>query len=173
MLVKVFTSKGPLSGLQGKLHHRGNQFYTMDWTPSLEQEINRWLSQNPAITITEIRQSLAFGWFHRPHCVVSIWYEPPKIILTKEAAEKLVMEHVRGPENRDDIVISEVIERSFGWVFCYNSKRHVETGDDKHCLLGNHPILVDRYKCTLHSIEGFDDIKEYIDRYEKAGQASS
>lgn len=127
MLVKVFTSKGPLNGVHGKLRHRGNQFHTVDWTPTLEAEINRWLFQNPAITISEIRQSSVSGWFGRRHCVITIWYEPPKVILSLEAAQKLVLEHVGSPDNRDGIVITEVIERPFGWVFCYNSKRYVET----------------------------------------------
>jgi hypothetical protein len=172
MLVKVFTSKGPLNGLHGKLRHRGGQFYSMDYTRSLEEEINRWLSQNPAVAISQIQQSSASGWFGRQHCVVTVWYEPPKIILTKEAAQNLVLEHVSSPQAPDDIVITETIERPFGWVFCYNSKHYVESGDDKHCLLGNYPILVDRHNCTLHGT-GLGKIEEYIERYERTGQTST
>lgn len=172
MLVKVFASQGPLNGVHGKLRHRGGQFYTMDYARSLEEEINRWLSQNPAIAISQIQQSLTSGWFGRQRCVVTVWYEPPNVILSREVAQKLVLERVSSPENRDDIVITEVIERPFGWVFCYNSKRYVDSGDDKHCLLGNHPILVDRHKSTLHST-GPLKLEEYIERYEKTGQTGT
>lgn len=150
------------------MRHRGNQFYTLDWTPGLEDEINRWLSQNPAIAICEIRQSLASRWIGQPHCVVTVWYEPPKCILSKEAAEKLVLEHVTSPERRGDIIITEAIERPFGWVFCYNSKRYLESGDDRHSLVGNYPILVDRHTSALHST-GLGKLEDYIESYEQTG----
>ena len=119
----------------------------------------------------EIRQSLASGWLGRIQCVVTIWYELPKVMLTREAAEKLVLEHVTGPLNRDTVCITEVLERPFGWVFYYDSKRFIQTGDDKHAMLGNFPVLVDRHSCTLHST-GLGKIEDYIERYEKTGQTS-
>jgi hypothetical protein len=94
------------------------------------------------------------------------------MILSREAAEALVLEHVSGPEGRCDIAITETMERPFGWVFCYNSKRYLETGDDRHCLLGNHPILVDRYRCTLHTT-GLGKLEDYIERYEKTGTTNT
>jgi hypothetical protein len=172
MLVKIFTSKGPLNGVHGKLRHRGGQFYTIEVTQSLEDEINRWLSQNPAITISQIQQSSASTWFGRQQCIVTVWYEPPKSVLSREAAQRLVLERVSSPESRGDIVITEAIERPFGWVFCYDSKRYVETGDDKYGLLDNHPVLVDRHTCTLHPT-GLGKIEDYIARYEKTGQTST
>jgi hypothetical protein len=172
MLVKVFSSKGLLNGVHGKLRHRGRQYYTIQWTQSLEEEINRWLAQNPAITISQIQQSSTSIWFGRHQFVVTVWYEPPKTILTREAAQGLVLEYVSNPESRDDIAITEVIERPFGWVFYYNSKRYAETGDDKYQLLGNYPILVDRHTCTLHQT-GLGKIEDCIATYEKTGHTGA
>ncbi|MBI1178492.1 hypothetical protein GC207_13745 [bacterium] len=169
MLVKVFTSKGPLNGVHGRLRHRGGQYYSMDYTQSLEEEINRWLCENPAIEISQVQQSSSAGWFGRLHCVVTVWYEPSKTILTKEEAQRLVLTRLNSSHTPDEIVITETIERPFGWVFCYNSKSYVETGDDGRCLSGNHPILVDRYNSTLH-FTGLGNIEDYIDRYERTGQ---
>jgi len=174
MHVKLFTSKGPLTGFHGHIRIKRGKAGNPDSITrvpiqSLEQAIEYWLAQNPAIEIREIRQSLASGWFGRAQCVVTIWYEPPKVMLTREAAEKLVLEHVTGPLNRDTVCITEVLERPFGWVFYYNSKRFVETGDDKFRRIGNYPVLVDRHSCTLHPT-GLGNIEDYIERYEKTGQ---
>jgi hypothetical protein len=35
-------------------------------------------------------------------------------------------------------------EFNFGWVFYWNSRRFLETGDVRHALEGNTPFLVDR-----------------------------
>ena len=176
MHVKLFTSDGPLKGFHGKIRikrgkHGSPDFVFREPIQSFEQEINYWLAQNPAIEIKEIRQSLVAGWFGRLRCVVTIWYELPKVMLTKEAAEKMVLDYVTGPLNRDEVAITEVLERPFGWVFYYNSKRYVQTGDNKYQMNGNYPVLVDRHTCRLHST-GLGKIEDYIERFERTGETN-
>ncbi|KRR17402.1 hypothetical protein CQ14_31425 [Bradyrhizobium lablabi] len=47
----------------------------------------------------------------------------------------------------DDFVVihDETVETAEGWVFFYNSREFVETGDFRDALAGNGPILVDRH----------------------------
>jgi hypothetical protein len=46
----------------------------------------------------------------------------------------------------DDFVVihDETVEIAEGWVFFYNSREFVETGDFRDALAGNGPIFVDR-----------------------------
>jgi len=43
-------------------------------------------------------------------------------------------------------------EFNFGWVFYWNSRRFLETGDQRHALQGNSPLLVDRRDGVVHPI---------------------
>jgi Immunity protein 35 len=43
-----------------------------------------------------------------------------------------------------DIIHSNTIDASEGWIFFYNSKDFIETGDLSSALAGNGPIFVDR-----------------------------
>ncbi len=72
----------------------------------------------------------------------------------------------------DDIIIMDdrTIERDFGWVFIYNTKRFVETGDHNYTLIGNAPIIVDRIDGSLHPTGTGRPIEEYIREYEKKRQ---
>jgi hypothetical protein len=172
MRVRVFTSKGPLTGVPNhRTWTKGQTITTEIIDHTLEDQINWWLGQNPAIKIVEIRQSLAPQWFAPPLCVVTIWYEPASELLDRKAAEELVLTHLNGsqPECRQDKVITQVLEKPFGWVFYYDSKQHVETSDAKSQLLGGYPILVDRRDATLH-FTGLGRIEDYIQRYEKTGR---
>jgi hypothetical protein len=51
-----------------------------------------------------------------------------------------------GAASSDEFVIThnKTIDASEGWIFFYNSKTFVETGDPSSALLGNGPIFVDR-----------------------------
>ena len=176
MRVKVFTSRGPFNGVIGKLRRRGKDSWGVDYVQTLEDEINRWLAQHPAITVVRTEQSLGVGWFTRPYCVITVWYEPPRRMLTRETAELLLLDRLRQDHpmdgDVDTVAITQVIERPFGWVFWYNSKKFVETGDERQALLGNHPVLVDRFDCTFHRT-GFGDVDACISRYERTGSTEA
>ena len=44
----------------------------------------------------------------------------------------------------DGVAITSVEEVPAGWVFYWNSVEYVETGDDRHAVIGNAPLFVDR-----------------------------
>jgi hypothetical protein len=55
-------------------------------------------------------------------------------------------------KDRDDVVIVEdaTIESDDYWVFCYNTRAYVETGDFRQALVGNAPIFVSRIDGSAH-----------------------
>lgn len=100
-------------------------------------------------------------------------------MISRDTARSLVQAEVdKFNQNMgdDELVIcdSETIERDFGWVFIYTSKRFLETGDYRHIPFGNAPIIVDRSDGTLHPTGTNRPVEEYIRAYEysKHGNAS-
>lgn len=65
------------------------------------------------------------------------------------------------------IVDSETIEKSFGWVFFYNSKEYLKTGDFRYMLTGNSPFIVNRNSGEVHITGTAKPIEDYIVDYEK------
>jgi hypothetical protein len=74
----------------------------------------------------------------------------------------------------DELVIcdNETIERDFGWVFIYTSKRFLETGDYRYLPFGNAPIIVDKVDGTLHPTGTNRPVEEYIRAYENSKRGS-
>jgi len=68
----------------------------------------------------------------------------------------------------NDLVLLEdkTIERSFGWVFFYDSRKFLDTHDRLHALLGNAPLIVDRRDGSVHLTGTARPIQFYIERYE-------
>jgi hypothetical protein len=58
------------------------------------------------------------------------------------------------------------IERAFGWVFFYDSKRHVETGDFRDALAGNAPIVVTKSDGQVHVTGTAFPIEHYLKKFE-------
>src|SRR6476660_1249270 len=54
----------------------------------------------------------------------------------------------KDPQHR--LVIVKEYEYDFGWAFCYNTKRYVDTGDTLHAVGGNAPLIVDREEGQLY-----------------------
>ncbi|WP_139674980.1 YrhB domain-containing protein [Pseudomonas sp. F16(2018)] len=52
-----------------------------------------------------------------------------------------------------------------GWLFCFNSKQYVETGDFSFQLVGNGPIFVDKDTGELHFFGTALPPKEYVEEY--------
>lgn len=70
-----------------------------------------------------------------------------------------------------DIMKNQTLERSFGWVFFYNTQKYVETGEMKYMLGGNAPLIVDRINGHVHETGTAEPIEFYIDEYLKSRAA--
>ncbi len=68
----------------------------------------------------------------------------------------------------DHIILEEHgIEKDYGWVFFYQSKRFVETGDMNFALVGNCPILVEKETGRVVELPTHTSVEEGLRKYEK------
>lgn len=87
--------------------------------------------------------------------------------MNREEAQRLVEEALDRMMVGDCVVLEdETIERSWGWVFFYQSRAFVESGDDAEMLAGNSPVIVNRYTGELVYTGTAYDIEEYLQEYE-------
>jgi hypothetical protein len=59
-------------------------------------------------------------------------------------------------------------EYPYGWVFFYQAKRFVETGNPRHMVGGNAPILIHRRTGTPHILGTGARLEQYLEPYERA-----
>ena len=94
-------------------------------------------------------------------------------MITLEEARSLVEAEITdgdrpGPDGA--IVLDEAtLERPWGWVFFYESRRFYETGDDSYCLLGNAPLIVERRSGRVLTTGTAQSIEFYLENYEMTG----
>ncbi len=67
------------------------------------------------------------------------------------------------------ILEKETIEGDFGWVFFYQSKKFIESGDYAYALGGNAPLLVSRQDGKLHTTGTAHPIETYINNFRRSG----
>lgn len=60
-----------------------------------------------------------------------------------------------------------ILERAFGWVFFYDSKKYLETEDLYAKLLGNAPFIVDKRNGSIYITGTAYPIEYYLLEFEK------
>jgi Immunity protein 35 len=90
---------------------------------------------------------------------------------TRIEAEEIVRVYLNSMERSGSIPLmvmnEETLEFDFGWVFFYNSKEYLETGNYSWMLAGNAPLIIDRTTGTLHITGTANSVEYYIDEYRK------
>jgi hypothetical protein len=61
----------------------------------------------------------------------------------------------------------ETICKSYGWVFFHQSKSYIETQNFGEMLLGNSPILIDRFNGEIRILGTAYEAEYYLEEYEK------
>ncbi|MAP07566.1 MAG: hypothetical protein CMM00_01640 [Rhodopirellula sp.] len=92
--------------------------------------------------------------------------------LTRDQAAVKVLEHAAPMfSGIDDIVIIDpyVLEDEAAWVFPYNSKRFLDTGDINFALMSNNPVLVCKRTGELHTYPGALSAEDMLQAF-SAGQ---
>jgi len=101
-----------------------------------------------------------------PSCAPS---ERLGIEMTKDEARELAVRYVKSRESEAgcDLVLldNKTIERSFGWVFFYDSKEHAETGDFRYALAGNAPVVVTCADGAVHETGTALPLERYLERF--------
>jgi hypothetical protein len=95
--------------------------------------------------------------------------------ITRDNARKLVEAQVNalGIEisSDDKIVILDesTIEKDWGWVFFYTSRKWRDTRDLRYALAGNSPFIVERKSGRVIATGTAFPIEQYIANYERCG----
>jgi len=71
------------------------------------------------------------------------------------------------PDDEEWVIVDDyTIEKPWGWVFFYNSREFVSTGDPQYQLIGNAPYIVNKATGELADTGTAEEIEVYISRYE-------
>ena len=94
-------------------------------------------------------------------------------MLTKNEARQLVDARINA-ENPYSvkkvelaIIDDETIEKEYGWVFFYETKEYLKTGDILDTVVGNAPYIVNKYTGEVIETGTAYPIEDYIAEYEK------
>ena len=89
---------------------------------------------------------------------------PPDVDSELEA-KRLIERYLNEP---DFAIIDEAtIEKSWGWVFFYQSKRFLETRSPSDALAGNAPLLMNRTTGEIVVTGTAESVDSYVERYEE------
>jgi hypothetical protein len=64
------------------------------------------------------------------------------------------------------IIGDETIKKPYGWIFFYQSSAFLESGDHRHALAGNAPIIIDRIDGEVRVTGTAKPLSEYLAKYE-------
>jgi hypothetical protein len=90
-------------------------------------------------------------------------------MLTRLEALELVSKELqrRSPPNDLFVVVEKhTIEKAFGWVFFYNSKKYLEKGTFRFRLAGNGPVIVNKDTGAIEFFGSNEPPEELIRDYE-------
>src|ERR1039457_5978302 len=89
-------------------------------------------------------------------------------MLTRSEAHSLAEAYLQSLAIEGGVVIlpAPTIERSFGWVFFWQSREFVETGDPGARLVGNAPLIVNLHDRAVCATGTALPIENYIAVYE-------
>ena len=85
-----------------------------------------------------------------------------------EQALESAKQWVRLNSNNEAVVLEDVtITKPYGWVFFYQSRAFIETGEVGQRLAGNAPIIFDRFDGELRVTGTAEPIEHYLREYER------
>lgn len=98
-------------------------------------------------------------------------------MLDFETAKRMVEEQINVSYNvdGDELVVleEETIQKEYGWIFFYTSRRFVETGDVNHMVVGNAPVVVNKRTGKLTFLGTAEPTENYVRRYEESLSSDS
>ena len=95
-------------------------------------------------------------------------------MIDKQTAQKAVLEFINPPYTHvypnDELIIVDSLDKEYGWIFFYDSKRYWETKDFQYVIAGNAPIVVEKSDGSLHVLNTAQELDDMIGDYEKRRQ---
>jgi hypothetical protein len=71
-------------------------------------------------------------------------------------------------EGHAALMHKQTITKPYGWVFFYQTRKWLETGDFRHAMVGNAPIIVDRIDGNVLVTGTALPVDDYLAKYEAA-----
>jgi len=89
--------------------------------------------------------------------------------ITKARALEIARKAVDDLKASQPLVLlqDKTLEKDFGWVFFYTTKKFQETGDKKFLMPGNGPLVVDRLGGATHFLTSSMPPARAVEEYEK------
>ena len=93
-------------------------------------------------------------------------------MLTRRDAEQLVYARINAEDTDAEqtvelaIIDDETIEKEYGWIFFYQTKEYLCTGNALDALVGNAPYIVDKFTGELVETGTANPVEDYIAEYE-------
>jgi Immunity protein 35 len=88
-------------------------------------------------------------------------------VIAEDGARSLAEEIVASHSEPGELVITGSAEYDIGWVYFYDTRAYVESGDPMDGLVGNAPILIDRRDGTIVETGTGEPVETYVRRYEQ------
>jgi hypothetical protein len=90
-------------------------------------------------------------------------------MITKEAAIQKATIHIVELSKKSNcnllLLLDETIDFEYGWVFFYQTKEYIETGDIMEMAGGNAPLIIDKRNGNLEVTGTGEPIEYYIEKY--------
>lgn len=64
-----------------------------------------------------------------------------------------------------ELMVSDVIEQDFGWVFLYDTLEHVESGNLNSSLSASLPLIFDKSDGIIYTSEKAASLEAYVAQY--------
>lgn len=93
--------------------------------------------------------------------------------MTKEKALQIVQGYLDTllPLDSDDqyvVIEKQILEKPYGWVFLFNSKKFLDSGNIFLSLCGNGPIVVQKDTGKIHQLGSANGLEATIKEFEEA-----
>ena len=84
-----------------------------------------------------------------------------------EEAKEIALKYINEINTNISLSImeEETISFEYGWMFFYQSTKFIETGDEKHLVGGNAPLIVDKINQSIHVTGTRLSDSDYIEKY--------
>jgi Immunity protein 35 len=69
-------------------------------------------------------------------------------------------------DGNDFVIVDDFIERHYGWVFYYQPKKFIETGEIQYSILGNSPVLINKEDGSMYDLGTHRSIESALRDYE-------
>jgi hypothetical protein len=92
-------------------------------------------------------------------------------MMTKAEALDFVSKKLGAKSTDDDSHIVNdawTLEKPFGWIFFYNSKKFLETGEFRYRLAGNGPVIVNKFDGSIQFLGSSPSELLLLEKYEES-----